>query len=135
GGKDYIVNNNWEKDVPLQKIHHINNGVVIDLFDKNSKKFIPIDDDLNSDEYKNVVYTGSIRKVNNIGLLLDAAKIIQQQGQNDIRFLIYGDGNERDMLEQRCLDEQINNVIFKGHVERKYIPAILKKSHINIVHN
>lgn len=135
GGKDYIVNNNWEKDVPLQKIHHINNGVVIDLFDKNSKKFIPIDDDLNSREYKNIVYTGSIRKVNNIGLLLDAAKIIQQQGQNDIRFLIYGDGNERDMLEQRCLDEQINNVIFKGHIERKYIPAILKKSHINIVHN
>src|SRR5690606_33888217 len=28
-----------------------------------------------------------------------------------------------------------NNVIFKGRVEKKYIPAILKKSYANILHN
>lgn len=135
GGKDYIVDQGWENDVPLTKIHHINNGVVIDTFDKNSEKYVLHDPDLDTDQYKNVVYAGSIRKVNNIGLLLDAAKIVQHRGEDDIRFLIYGSGNELNMLQKRCKDENINNVIFKGRVERKYIPSIVKKSHINIVHN
>lgn len=134
GGKDYIVDQGWENDVPLEKIHHINNGVVIDSFDHNSEKYVPDDPDLETDSFINVTYTGSIRAVNNVGLLLDAAKLIQEQNSN-IRFLIYGTGNEKEMLKQRCLDENINNVIFKGHVARKYIPAILKQSHINIVHN
>lgn len=135
GGRDYIVDQGWENDIPLDKIHHINNGVVIDTFDKNSETYVIDDPDLQTTEFKNVVYTGSIRKVNNLGLLLDAAKIIQERGENEIRFLIYGTGNERVALEKRCQTEQINNVIFKGRVERKFIPSIVKQSHINIVHN
>jgi len=69
-----------------------------------------------------------------LGSLLDAAKIIQEK-DNKIRFLIYGSGNEKSNLEQRCLDECIMNVIFKGRVEKKMVPSILKKSYANILHN
>lgn len=135
GGKDYIIDQGWEKEIDLSKIEHINNGVVIETFDKNSLENQIIDDDLNDKSFKNVVYAGSIRKVNNLGILLDAAKFIQSKGIQDIRFLIYGSGNESEILVKRCKDEQINNVIFKGRVEKKFIPAILKKSDINILHN
>ncbi|OAK67631.1 glycosyltransferase family 4 protein [Lederbergia galactosidilytica] len=135
GGKDYIVHQGWEKAVDLTKIEYISNGVVIDSFDKNSQESKLIDQDLENSNYKNIVYTGSIRKVNNLGLLMDAAKIIQEQGRKEIRFLIYGSGNEEEVLKQRCIDENINNVIFKGRVEKKYIPYILKNSYINILHN
>lgn len=135
GGKDYIIDQGWENEIPQNKIHHINNGVVIESFDQNSEEHVLADPDLETDQFKSIVYTGSIRKVNNIGLLLDVAKIIEQKGYTELRFLIYGTGNEKEMLKQRCIDENINNVIFKGHVERKYIPAILKKSHINLLHN
>jgi glycosyltransferase involved in cell wall biosynthesis len=73
--------------------------------------------------------------VNNLGMLLDAAKIIQNQGEKEIRFLIYGSGDESGALKKRCEEENINNVIFKGRVEKKYVPSILKKSYINILHN
>lgn len=135
GGKDYIIDQGWEDEVSLSKIEHISNGVVVDSFDRNSEEFIIEDEDLENKDYKNIVYAGSIRKVNKLGMLLDAAKVILDKGRDDIRFLIYGSGNEVDTLKQRCVDEGISNVIFKGRVNKKYIPSILKKSYINILHN
>jgi glycosyltransferase involved in cell wall biosynthesis len=135
GGKDYIINQKWEKDIDLAKIKHISNGVVIETFDSNIKENHVIDKDLDDKNYKNVVYAGSIRRVNNLGLLLDAAKIIQDKGHTDIRFLIYGSGDESKILKKRCFDEDIQNVLFKGRVEKKYVPSILKRAYVNILHN
>jgi glycosyltransferase involved in cell wall biosynthesis len=135
GGREYILDQNWENQIDLRKVKHISNGVVIDTFDKNSEEYKIVDSDLDSKDYKNVVYAGSIRKVNNLGMLLDSAKIIQNQGIEDIRLLIYGSGDESESLQKRCKEEGINNVIFKGRVEKKYVPSILTKSYINILHN
>ncbi|AJD92259.1 hypothetical protein JMA_29420 [Jeotgalibacillus malaysiensis] len=135
GGKEYIQDQKWDKEIDLKKVNHISNGVVISSFDKNSTEFKIIDSDLDNKEYKNIVYAGSIRKVNNLGMLVEAANLIQKQGHNEIRFLIYGSGDESEALKRRCAEEGINNVIFKGRVEKKYVPSILKKSYINILHN
>ena len=134
GGKQYIIDQGWDKQIDLNKIKHISNGVIIDSFDKNSQDYVTIDSDLDDNNFKNLVYAGSIRKVNNLGLLLDSAKIIQDYDQK-IRFLIYGSGDEKEMLEQRCKNEDISNVIFKGRVEKKMVPSILKRSYANILHN
>lgn len=134
GGSQYIRNQGWDEQVDLSKVKHISNGVIIDSFDRNSKENQIDDDDLNDKNYKNLVYAGSIRKVNNLGLLLDAAKLVQGKNQQ-IRFLIYGSGDEKEMLENRCKEENINNVVFKGRLEKKMIPSILKKSYANILHN
>ncbi|WP_404292794.1 glycosyltransferase family 4 protein [Cytobacillus kochii] len=135
GGIEYITDQGWENQIELEKVNHISNGVVIDTFDKNSKFYKITDSDLDCHDYKNVVYAGSIRKVNNIGMLIDTAKIIQNEGRKDIRFLIFGSGDESEALKKRCEEENIHNVIFKGRVEKKYVPSILKKSYINILHN
>lgn len=135
GGKQYIKDQGWENQIDLKKVHHISNGVLIEEFDKNSELFKLHDPDLESKSVAKVVYTGSIRKVNNIGLLLDVARVIQDEGREDIKFFIYGSGDEMQSLIHRCENENINNVIFKGHVEKKYIPYILKSSDLNILHN
>ena len=134
GGSQYIIDQGWDEQIDLSKVKHISNGVIIDSFDRNSKENQIDDNDLNSNNYKNLVYAGSIRKVNNLGLLLEAAKLVQEKDQQ-IRFLIYGSGDEKEMLENRCKEENINNVVFKGRVEKKLIPSILKKSYANILHN
>jgi glycosyltransferase involved in cell wall biosynthesis len=134
GGSQYIIDQGWDEQIDLSKVKHISNGVIIDSFDRNSKENQIDDNDLNSNNYKNLVYAGSIRKVNNLGLLLEAAKLVQEKDQQ-IRFLIYGSGDEKEMLENRCKEENINNVVFKGRVEKKLIPTILKKSYANILHN
>ena len=134
GGRQYISDQGWDKEIDLNKVKHISNGVTIDTFDKNYQENKVNDSDLDNYNFKNIVYTGSIRRVNNLGLLLDAAKIVQKENKN-IKFLFYGSGDEKDMLEKRCEKENIINVIFKGQVEKKMIPSILKKSYANILHN
>ncbi|WP_204206089.1 glycosyltransferase family 4 protein [Mammaliicoccus sciuri] len=132
GGQDYIFDRKWEKDIDVKKIKHISNGVLLEDFDNNLEKYKS--EVLESGNY-NFVYAGSIRKVNNLELLIDAAKIIQSKGYNDIKIVIYGDGNERKMLEKKCDNEKIYNVYFKGNVSKQEVPYILSESYMNILHN
>ena len=132
GGYDYIVEQGWEKEIPRSKVFHINNGVDLKTFQYNREHFPINDPDLDDPETFKVVYTGSIRKVNNLGLLLDAAKEVPDPR---IKFLIWGDGDERPALEQRVADEQITNVVFKGKVEKKYVPYVVSHADLNIAHN
>jgi glycosyltransferase involved in cell wall biosynthesis len=135
GGKEYISDQGWDKHIDLNKVKYINNGVSVEKFDRDSIEHVIKDKDLENNDLIKIVYTGSVRKVNNIGLLLDAAKIIQDQGYAQIRILIYGSGEEREILEKRCKDENINNVIFKGQIEKRFVPSVLKKADINVLHN
>ena len=132
GAYDYIVEQGWEKKIPRSKVHYINNGVDLEAFQYNREHFQVDDPDLQNPDVFKVVYTGSIRKVNNLGALLDAAKLITNP---KVKFLIWGDGDERPALEQRVRDEKIDNVVFKGKVEKKYIPHIVSQADFNFAHN
>ncbi len=131
GAYDYIVEQGWEKEIPRAKVHYINNGVDLEQFDYNKEHFRVEDADLDEPDTFKVVYTGSIRKVNNLGLLLDAAKNVKD---SRVKFLIWGDGDERAALEQRVREEHIGNVVFKGKVEKKYIPSIVSRANANLMH-
>lgn len=129
---DYIKERNWQKQIPQSKVFYVNNGVDLELFNENLKLYQIQDMDLDKEDQFNVVYTGSIRRVNNLGLLLDAAKLVNN---TKVRFLIWGDGDELTLLRKRVSDENIGNVIFKGKVEKKYIPYIVSRADLNIAHN
>lgn len=134
GGKDYIIEKGWDKAVDLEKIYNINNGIDIKEFKYNKDNYIINDDDLNDTDKFKIIYTGSIRKVNNLNTILDAAKYLQDKKYNNIKFIIYGDGNDKDDLMNRCHDENIGNIVFKSRVDKKYIPYILSKSDLNLYH-
>ena len=132
GGYDYIRDRKLEKMVPKDKVFFINNGVDLKEFRSNSEKYRIIDEDLDSPECFKVVYVGSIRKANNLGLLLDAAKEVKNK---KVRFLIWGAGDELDKLKERITDEKIQNVIFKGYIEKKFVPSITQRADLNLIHN
>lgn len=132
GAYDYIAEQGWEKDVPRSKVYYINNGVDLEQFGYNRTHFTVNDPDLDDAEHFKVVYTGSIRKVNNLGLLLDAAKEVKDPR---IKFLIWGSGDELPVLRQRLADEHITNVVFKGRVEKQYVPSIVSRADLNFAHN
>lgn len=132
GAYDYIREQRWEKAVPRSKVHYINNGVDLEQFNYNKDNFRVDDPDLEDPDTFKVVYTGSIRQVNNLGLLLDAAREVKDPR---VRFLVWGDGDERPALEKRVQDEKIGNVVFKGRVEKKFVPSIVSRADVNIAHN
>lgn len=137
GDTDYLKERRWTTaqggDIDLEKCHYINNGVDIKACDDRCHTVQFDDPDLNDETRFNVTYIGTIRPVNNVGNLLDAAKIIKDSGFEDIRFLIYGDGIQLPELKKRVDLEHIDNVIIKGYVNRQYVPFILSKSSINML--
>lgn len=137
GGKDYIVDKGWDFSnggpVDLSKIHHINNGVNLELFNYNKKNFIIKDDDINNEFFK-VVYSGSIRKANNVKKIVRTAEYIEKLGFDEIKFLIYGDGAERRKLEEYCNQHNLKNIKFKGRIDKSEVPYVLSNSNLNILH-
>lgn len=134
GDYTYITDKKWDVSqggvIDLDKCYYINNGVNIDDFNKQVKNEMLEDDDLTNGKF-NVVYAGAIRPVNNVGNILDAAKLLKEN--KNIQFLIYGDGNQLESLRKRVVDEGITNVKMKGYVDKKYMPYVLSKSSINIL--
>ena len=138
GDTDYLKERKWTTaqggDIDLEKCHYINNGVDIITCEERSRTMQLDDSDLNDDRKFNVTYVGTIRPVNNVGNLLDTAKILRaKEGYDDVQFLIYGDGSQLPELKKRTKDEKIENVKFKGFVNRQYIPNILSKSSVNLL--
>lgn len=131
GGVDYIRERGWEKAVSLSKVYHINNGVDLPAFDANRERYRVEDSDLSNPKFFKVVYAGSIRRANNLGMILDAAKKISDPR---IKFLIWGDGDELSALRRRVEEENIRNVQFKGQVGKEYVPSVISQADAVLLH-
>ncbi len=131
GDHTYITDEGWDKGhggkIDMSKCAYINNGVDIKRFDNDRKKFPYQDGDLDNGKF-NVVYCGSIRPVNNINMVLKAAKLVPEA-----QFLIYGSGSCEEELKKKVEDEKISNVKMKGYVDNKYVASILHKSSLNLL--
>ncbi len=123
----------WDKKINLDKVNHVNNGVDLEEFAEDVKRYQIQDNDLEDEKFFKVIYVGSVRRANNIETLVNVGKELKQRGNDKIKIIIYGDGTDRESLEKRCKTEGLENVIFKGKVEKKYIPYILSKSNLNIL--
>lgn len=133
GAYDYIVDQGWDQIVPRSKFHYINIGVNLKEFYQNLNQYTLDDPDLEDETFK-VMYCGSVRTANDIDTVVSCAKRLNEEGYQDkITFIIYGDGPDREVLIKRCQEENIPNVIFKGHIDKKYIPYCLSKSNLNIL--
>lgn len=129
GGKDYV---SGITGININKVEYINNGVDLCKFNSDMKINIIDDEDLCDNNSFKILYTGAMGLANSLIYLLESAKILNDSGYNNIKFILYGDGYQKNELERYAKDNQLSNVIFKGKVERKYIPYILSKSDLNI---
>ncbi len=138
GGRDYIAEKGWDKQnggsIDLNKVHHLNNGVDLEVFNHNRVNYTLADADLNNEKLFKVIYTGSLRTVNNVMQIVKTAEAMLNMGIGDVKFIIYGEGDEKTKLQKYCLDNKVSNIIFKGHIDKKYIPSVLSKSDLNIFH-
>lgn len=132
GWEEYFKNKGWDKIIDTSKCTHISNGVDITEFQNNEKNYQIQDADLEDTNSFKLIYMGSIRYVNNLQTLIDAAKVMKARGFENIKILIYGDGTQREELERECQKHELD-VVFKGQIEKKYIPYILSKADVNLV--
>lgn len=115
GGVDYLRDHHWTTDsggkIPPAKVTYINSGINLAQFDKDRRDYPRNDADMNNPNLYKIIYLGSVRLVNNVKEVIDAAALLKDNPK--YRFFIYGDGVDRPMLEQYVKENHIDNVVFK----------------------
>src|SRR5437867_1147200 len=79
-----------------------------------------------------VSYIGTVGMAHNIGTVLEAARLLAP-ARRDIRFVVVGDGAERETLVRRAREEGLDNGTFTGLVPRSEIPDYLAASDVSLV--
>lgn len=128
GGKDYVESIGLD----TSKVRYINNGIDLEEYNKNKITYTFEDKELDDNSVFKILFTGAIGKANALYRIVDVAKIFIDKDIKDIKFYIFGDGTEKEKLVKYISENNITNVIFKGKVDKKYIPNILSKGNLNI---
>lgn len=131
GAYDYILEQGWEKEIPQSKVFHINNGVNLEDFEVQCVENRLEDPELLQEGVFKVVYAGSIRRANGLSELVACAELLQDYP--DIRFLVYGGGDDLEPLRERVAVKGLKNISFKGPVPKKNIPFVLSQSSVNLL--
>lgn len=134
GDTDHLREQGWLVEqggkIDISKCYYINNGIDYQKYLEQIETRTMEDSDLEDGKF-HVVYTGTVRIINNVRNIVEAA--IELKDDPEIEFLIYGDGMERDELEELARRENLSNIKFKGLVNKQYIPYILSKSSVNLL--
>ncbi|MBC1473835.1 glycosyltransferase family 4 protein [Listeria grandensis] len=69
-----------------------------------------------------MLHLGAMGEANGLDYIVEAAKILQDRKQDEIKIIIGGDGKSKPRLEKFCAKHRLTNVIFSGHVSRKDVP-------------
>lgn len=95
---------------------------------KDAKKKYKID----TKKYNYLITISRIAKEKNVSFLLEAFKILKEKHKN-LKFIIIGDGPEREKNEEKAKELGIfDDIIMTGYIERSLIFPLLKLSKIFI---
>lgn len=128
GGKDYVE----EIGLSSSKVRYINNGVDLEEYNKNKEEFIYSDEHLDNPSTFKILYTGSMGVANELTYLVQAADKVQEKGIDNIQFILFGHGSQREKLKEYVQNKGLTNIVFKEKVEKKFIPNILSRSDLNV---
>lgn len=136
GGLDYIKEKGWTIEqggkVDPAKVHYVNNGVNLDKFEYNKNNYIRGDKDLTEPETYKIIYMGAIHLVNHVKEVIDAAILLRDNPK--YRFFIYGDGSDREELEQYVRDNNVTNVTFKEkRIPFKEVAWVVSQATVNLM--
>lgn len=129
--KDYLKEQNYFHKLNCDKIYNINNGIDFEEHNENYHNYQIKDPDLEDDTFK-IIYTGSIRYTYNVKMLVDLAKSLAKE--QNIKFLIYGKGTESKAVQEYITKNKLTNIVYKGYVDSKYLPYILSKCNLALIH-
>lgn len=79
-------------------------------------------------------YIGTIGMGSGLEVVLRAARLLQDEGRDDIVFLLVGDGAVRAELENQARQQGLSRVVFTGRQDKSKMPDYLAASDACLVH-
>lgn len=81
-----------------------------------------------ADDYFQVTYHGTFLPSHGMDAIINAAVLLRHR--SDIHFHFFGNGPERERIEQMAVSEGLSNVTFHGFVDQELLLDNLARSHI-----
>lgn len=110
GTMDYLE----ERGVPGERLHYVPNGVDPGLFFPRCTT---------SREPFTLMYVGAHGPANGLDVVLDVAEMLNGSGR--VRFVLVGDGPEKERLVRRASQMRLSNVEFRPAVPKQDVPDLL----------
>jgi glycosyltransferase involved in cell wall biosynthesis len=121
-----------DKGVPEEKIEIVYNWVEADGVVPINKENNVLYSRYNLDtSVFYVVYAGNLGYAQNIGVILEAAKLLQEH--KDIKFLVFGSGAQEEEYKQTARDYALNNVQFFPMQPYKEVSHVYSLGDVSIV--
>jgi glycosyltransferase involved in cell wall biosynthesis len=79
-------------------------------------------------------YIGTIGMGSGLEVVLRAARLLRDEGRDDIVFMLVGDGAVREALEQTARQEGLKRVVFTGRQDKPVVPDFLAMADACLVH-
>lgn len=119
-----------QKGKPIELVP---NGCDLDLFKQSDEtltsEYLP---NLPSNK-KIAVFTGAHGTANGLDSIIDAAKVLQDKGRDDILIVFIGDGKMKPHLHQRVTTECIENVLFYDPIPKVKLAEIISRADIGLM--
>lgn len=80
-----------------------------------------------------VMYLGAHAQYNALDVVVQAAKIVQDRGLDEIRFVLVGDGPEKPRLIAQAQDLGLQNVEFREPVPKAAVPKVLRQANALVI--
>ena len=132
GGKQLLKDKGWN-DVDVQKVFHINMGVDLAKYDDDSIKYKKEYPELADSSLFKVSYCGSIRLINYVSTICEAAKKLSDKGIDNVFFSIHGYGDKENELKEYCRVNKLTNIRFFGKIKKEEIPYVLNHSDVIVL--
>ncbi len=71
------------------------------------------------------IFTGTHGVANGLDAVLDAARVLQQRGREDIKLLLVGDGKLKPALQARAAREGLRNLLFHPPVDKERLAGLM----------
>src|SRR5690606_737809 len=82
---------------------------------------------------KYAIYTGNIGVVNNSLWLLEAAKILQNMERTDIKILMVGEGQQRELIEKGITDYSLETILIWGLMPKENLVGLIQNAMVSLV--
>ncbi len=129
-----------ECSIKIKKFHYSPNGILEDPLPINKNKISSSSKNILNDlsDYSNlgrliIGYIGGLAPANAMDLFIETA--FDAKEDNNLFFVVVGDGPIKKYLEKRCLELNLENIKFYDGVVKNEVPIIMEAMHILFLAN
>jgi glycosyltransferase involved in cell wall biosynthesis len=85
-------------------------------------------------EVLNILYIGNMGYCQNLGLVVEAARILASENETRINFQLVGNGIEKPLIESAVRDAGLKNVEIMGLVSKEMAISMIRNAHALMLH-